>query len=122
MRRMKAMLVIVALLATPLALLARAIACESCACVTMCCASHSAHRQRGKGALCSSSSNEQGAQCGMKSGKQLPDFGLLAPIAPTAPLPLARLAAPKVSRNAVSPLVEFARSGFLAAPFEPPRA
>ena len=124
MRRAKAALVIIALLATPLALVARAMACESCVCPLMCCASHRSHRLDGSGMLCGggSSSDRQGAQCPMKSGRQMPDFGLIAPIAPTLPAPLARLATPDIARQGVLVLIESARSGFLAAPFEPPRA
>jgi hypothetical protein len=119
MRRIKAAIVVLALLATPLALLARAVACENCACAMMCCAPHTQH---GKGMLCGGTTRGHATQCGMKHGKQLPDFGLLAPMAPTVPLTPARLTSPDVTRHASVPFVQLAQSGFLAAPFQPPRS
>jgi len=113
MRRAQVFLVIAALLATPLALLARAEACNSAACTMMCCLPHGAHSHPGQPMAC---------HCPSKSGKHLPEFGLIAPIAPTAPEAFATVAAPASSRTAV-PLSSLSLTqGFSAAPFNPPRA
>jgi len=57
------------------------------------------------------------------SGKRLPDFGLIAPIAPVLPASLAKLAAPRDFRTGLALLqVQSAQRGFLKPPFEPPRA
>jgi hypothetical protein len=112
MRRAQAILVVVALLAAPLALLARGMACESSSCTMMCCLPQGSHSHQGQPMACN---------CPMKSGKRLPDFGLLAPIAPTAPAAHVTLAAPEITRGFFSVFAQSASSGFLSAPFEPPR-
>jgi hypothetical protein len=120
MRRTKAMLVIVALLATPLALFARGMACESCACIMMCCAPQGSHSQHGKGMLCGA---KQGMSCGMMNSKRhQPEFGLIAPMAPTFTEAFAAISAPDTIRQLVSFSSQFILQGFASAPFEPPRA
>jgi hypothetical protein len=105
--------VILALLATPLALLARARACESASCTVMCCLPHSSHSQAGVGMAC---------HCSTKSGKQLPDFGRIAPIAPTTPEEFASVDAPDRSRQPLRSLSPSIAQGFASTPFNPPKA
>jgi hypothetical protein len=111
MRRIQTSVIIIALLATPLALLARGMACETSP-VRMCCMVHGSHASRGQAMAC---------HCGMKQN-QMPDFGLLAPIAPTKTESLARPANPELSRRDFAGYAQAAASGFSSAPFEPPRA
>jgi len=110
MRRMKVMAIIIALLATPLALLARGMACEASPAM-MCCAYHGS--QHGKAMVC---------HCATKSKAHPPDFGLIAPFPPTKPASLARLVDPGLSRRAFGIYSQSAAQGFFSAPFEPPRA
>jgi len=115
MRRAKAILVIVALLAVPLALLARSGPCEQSRC--MCCLVHGAKAQHNKGMSCSHCS---GKKCGI--GAAMPDYGLNAPMAPTAPAALAELPAPDARRRVVLSFAQSDVAGFTSIPFEPPRA
>jgi len=115
MRRAKAILVIVALLAIPLALLARSGSCEQAQC--MCCLMHGAKAQHGKGMSCSHCA---GKKCGM--GAAIPDFGLNALMAPTAPAAVAALHAPGAQRRVVLSFAQSNVAGFTSIPFEPPRA
>jgi hypothetical protein len=50
------------------------------------------------------------------------DFGLLAPIAPTKPSDLATIRIAIDATSAISDSTVLAPSGFLASPFQPPRA
>jgi len=111
MYRAKAALVIIALLATPLALLARAMACESSTCAMMCCLPHSSH-----------SSAPVPCHCSGKSQKQLPDFGLIAPIAPTMTEDFASVGIPDSARQPRQSASPSLARGFTSAPFTPPRA
>jgi len=111
MRRIQIAVVMLALLATPLALLARAMACESSACAMMCCLPHSSHQ--GKPIPC---------HCSGKSQKQLPDFGLIAPIAPTMTENFAAVDLPGFARQARRFFAASITQGFAAPPFSPPKA
>jgi hypothetical protein len=111
MHRIKASLIVMALLATPLALLARGMACEASS-TMMCCAFHGSHSRHGQAMAC---------HCATKSGARLPDFGLIAPIAPTKPASLAMLASPELIGRAFVIYAQSPVSGFFSAPFEPPR-
>ena len=114
MRRAQALLVILALLATPLAIFANA----GCCCQTTCpmCAA----MQHGKMAHCTCPMNK--AKCGTNGKTQLPDFALASPLAPTVPLPFFHIAAPAVSRAASIDAVIAPSYGFLSPPFAPPRS
>ena len=92
MRRLQAIAVIVALFATPLALLARGMACEASLC-TICCPLHVSHSHSGQPMAC---------RCSTKSRNAAPDFGLIAPIAPTMPAPLFTVFAPALHRALLS--------------------
>jgi hypothetical protein len=111
MRRAELLLVIFALLATPLALLGRALSCESASCPMLCCLPHASHSPHGAQMPC---------HCSGKSHK-LPNFGLIAPIAPTAPSEFASLDQPRAAQESLSITSASARQGFSVAPFTPPR-
>jgi hypothetical protein len=113
MRRTKSILVIVALLAIPLAPIAWGMACEASSAPMMCCLPHATHSQQGKPMMC---------HCPMKSGKHLPDVGLIAPIPPATPAAFTRINAPEDARRTFVAFSQSTASGFLPAPFEPPRA
>jgi hypothetical protein len=110
MRRTQISVIIIALLATPLALLARGMACEASP-VMLCCMVHGSHASPGQALVCC---------CGLNR-HQVPNFGLLAPVAPTRTESLARLAQPERHYRDFWDEARFARSGFASAPFEPPR-
>ena len=122
MRRTQAILVIVALLATPLALVARGLACDTSVCVCACCRPHghssppqftAAEHRRIAAGYC--------PYCGMKLKHRSMDYGFLAPIAPTAPLPVAAVPSPAIARETVAIFTPSPLSGYLPEPFEPPR-
>lgn len=111
MRRVQILVVVLALLATPLALLARALSCESAACTMTCCLPHGSHAHAGP-AICHCS----------KSGTRLPDFGRIAPIAPTAPEEFAAIDGPDFTQQPILSHSSSTAEGFRSAPFNPPRA
>jgi hypothetical protein len=134
MRRIKAILVIIALLSAPLSLLVRPASADEPSCGGMCCPVHHAqhHSRTGdamaqghqhQAAACEHGTNGQMPECSIKCGHAEPDFGLLSPIAPTKPsglFSIGRLNLPKLAKfNATSADVS---AGFLASPFQPPRA
>ena len=82
MFRFPAILVVVALLASPLALLARGLACDSsqCDCMAMC-QRQAAHDRHLCGGI------QHAPMCGTHQGRHAIDYGFVAPIPPTAPLP-----------------------------------
>jgi hypothetical protein len=113
MRRTQATFVIVALLAIPIAPLAWGMACEASSSPMMCCLPQGPHSLAGKPMAC---------HCPMKSANQLPDIGLIAPIPLAAPAARATIIPPEESRRMLLAFSQLAASGFLPAPFEPPRA
>lgn len=131
MRRMQALLVIVALLATPLALLARATAAGSMDCGGMCCLPHAGHHHLSQpsphnATTCKHGSLGHAFECTMHSGRsghQGADYGLLSPIAPTKPSALASIAALGAPRIAALLFtIENLSAGFDLNPFQPPRS
>jgi len=114
MRRAQALLVILALLATPLAIFANV----SCCCQTTCpiCAT----TQHSKMAHCSCPMNN--AKCGTNGKTQLPDFALASPLAPTVPLPFFQIGAPSMSSVAPLEAAPALAYGFASPPFSPPRS
>lgn len=111
MRRVQIAVVMLALLATPLALLSRAMACESTNCTMMCCLPHGSH-----------SSSSMPCHCSGNSQKQLPNFGLIAPMAPTAPEEFAALDEPDGFGEAIRVSSQAPAHGFAVDPFNPPRS
>jgi hypothetical protein len=123
MRRAQAILVIVALLATPLALLARSAAGSMSGCAGMCCPTHGSHAARvlHEKMLCHHGELGHVLECTMTSGHHGVDYGLIVPVAPTAPSAIASVGIPDLSRAVTAQLHEAAASGFLSTPFQPPR-
>jgi hypothetical protein len=131
MRRTQAIVVIVALLATPLALLARASGTEPMDCNGMCCLPHGLHHsmphRTPQGSTHDGMSCEHDAlghilECTMKPGHQRTDYGLLLPLAPTKASALASIAALNSPRAAgFQYLGQNLSAGFLVTPFQPPR-
>jgi hypothetical protein len=133
MRRVQAILVIVALLATPLALLARAVEPGMPDCNGMCCLPHGAHHHAPTRNSSPESQKDDMAchhgaaghmmECSIKSGQQRMDFGLSAPFPPAQTSALVFIDRPIVSRftNSQSPAGNLS-SGFHAGPFQPPRS
>jgi hypothetical protein len=123
MRRVQAILVIVALLATPLALLARSAAGSMSGCAGMCCPAHASHAARILHEKMPCRHGELGHvfECTMTSGDRGVDYGLIVPVAPTAPSAITSLGVPKVRRAVIAELHKVAASGVLSTPFQPPR-
>jgi|SRR5580704_3546269 hypothetical protein len=120
MRRAQAILVIVAMLATPLALLARGVNGDASDCTSMCCLPHGHHAAQPKSMECQHGGIGHVFECTMTSSHHTA-YGLIAPIVPTVPSAIAFLAIPDVSREALAQFLEISASAVLAAPFEPPR-
>ena len=100
MRRAQAILVIVALLATPLALLARSAAGSMSGCAGMCCPTHGSpcrSRTSRKNAVPSRRSSAMSFECTMTSGHHGIDYGLIVPVAPTAPSAITSVGTPDVT-------------------------
>jgi hypothetical protein len=117
MPRFQAMLVVVALIAAPLSLLARGIACDpsTCDCAASC-AMHLSHSKP----ICGMA--QHAPMCGTHQGHHALDYGFIAPFAPAAPLPHAQLARPLASQNFVVQFSQLSVDGVSPLPFEPPRS
>jgi hypothetical protein len=133
MRRVQAILVIVALLATPLALLARADDTGMADCDGMCCLPHGSHHHAPARNSSPEPQNDDMAchhgalghmmECSMRSGQPRMDYGLLAPFPPAHASVVMSLDRPRVSSFANSQFPAGNLSaGFLAGPFQPPRS
>jgi hypothetical protein len=132
MRRVQAILVIVALLATPLALLARAADPGMPDCNGMCCLPHGVHHHSPVKNTAPASQEEMACHhgalgymmdCSIRSGQQRMDYGLIVPFPPVRTSVVVSIDRPKVSRLAGSQFPAFNLSaGFLAGPFQPPRS
>jgi hypothetical protein len=120
MRRAQAILLIVAMLATPLALLARGVNSEASECTSMCCLPHGHHAAQHKDMECQHGATGHVFECTMTS-RHHADYGLVSPIVPTVPSAIALLIIPDVSRQTLAQFREISASGVLSAPFEPPR-
>jgi len=123
MRRAQAILLIIALFATPLALLARSTDGSMSGCAGMCCPAHGSHAARWlhEKMLCHHGEAGQFFDCTMTPGHHGIDYGLIAPVAPTAPSAIAFIGAPDVNRAIANQLHEVANSGFLSTVLQPPR-
>ena len=123
MRRAQAILVLAALLATPLALLARTTPSGmSCSCMcSLIYKSFSSHSrtERAK-AMCGRCPSDH--QCAMKAPRHEPDFGLNTLMAPTQSSSQTALRAPEVALLNFESLTQFLPAGVLPAPFAPPRS
>ena len=126
MRRVQAILAIIALLAVPLALFARGEACQKTEC-PICAARESSDQGKGdhgkgdqsKGASCSRCGGQ--GKCGMGT-PAAPDYGVNSPMAPTTPEALVTLPEPRAARQDVLYRTQSIAPGFTSAPFNPPRS
>ena|SRR5271155_4071616 len=125
MRRAQAIFVVLMLAALPLVLLAQT--GEAPACDRMCCVRHTAHApgphgtSQPEGMSCHHGVADHLFQCGMNS-KRPPAVALLAPLPPTMMSAIAALPLPTQSRHSLVQNTQPAFSGFLSAPFQPPRS
>lgn len=117
MRRIQAILVILAFLAAPVALLARGIFCDpaECKCMTVC-----AHQMSQSKPMCGMAGHAP--MCGTHQGHHALDYGFIAPFAPAVPLPQATVAVPTAARLLLATFSQSALDGVFAVPFEPPRS
>jgi hypothetical protein len=132
MRRAQAILVIVALLSTPLALLARSTGTNSMDCNDgMCCLPHGPHhstpqhapqRPVHEGMSCEHGTGSHIIECTMNAGHHRMDYGLLSPIAPTKPSAVVSITPLNLPRVAgLQAPAQNLSAGFLTSPFQPPR-
>jgi len=132
MRRVHAITVILALFASPVALLARAMDCGQSCCGMMCCMPrHSVPSAKSAGNTAAIAPNSGAAQdrpihcalnCGMGHDKHTQDYGLNVLMHPGFPLEEVYVAAPSAARAAIlfsDPLVSFA---VVPPPYQPPRS
>jgi hypothetical protein len=119
MRRVQAILVIVAFLAAPIALLARGVFCDpaECDCMTIC-----AHLVSQGKPMCGMAKHAAAPMCGTHQGHHALDYGFIAPFAPAIPLPHAALSVPLVSREFAPQFAQVSVDGIHSVPFEPPRS
>jgi hypothetical protein len=120
MRRAQAILVIVAMLATPLALLARGVSSEASECSSMCCLPHGHHAAQHKDMDCEHGATGHLFECSMTSSHHTA-YGMIAPIVPTVPSAVAFLAIPDNSREILAQSRQISAAGFLFALLRPPR-
>jgi len=123
MRRIQAASLIIALLAVPLTLVARAYAaCAPQKCTMMCCLPHGGHAAHPMKMDCQHSASGASA-CMMRcssSGKAI-DYGLASPIAPTQRSAAPALPTPELARANPTVIFSGILSGFPRIPFDPPR-
>lgn len=116
MRKIQSAALVMALLAVPMALVARALANVPAECMMSCCRGERAstmHCAHGAGAT-------PFAMC--RRSSQTPDYGLAIPIAPTQLCSSVKLPPPRTCRaNALRAVLSFDK-GHFSPPFEPPRA
>jgi hypothetical protein len=123
MRRAQSAIVIVAMLAIPLALPARTGPCAQSKCSAMCAMILRTARAEGlKHPPCICGMMQDGQQCPSRSQQQPPDFGLNAPMPPTMPSARVAMAVPDFQRRPFTRDPEFLASGFRFEFLQPPRA
>ena len=120
MRRVQSAIVIVALLAIPLALLARTGPCAQSQCSRMC--DLILRSVRAQHMRCTCGMTADGSQCARNSSQKIPDYGLTAPIAPTMLSARIAVAAPDSSRRPIARNPESSAFGFRFELIQPPRA
>jgi hypothetical protein len=64
---------------------------------------------------------QRSGACGQTKQAEMPDFALVSPLAPTAPIPFFELNAPSVDRAAQADFAPSLSHGFFSPPFAPPR-
>lgn len=120
MRRIQTVSLIIALLAVPLALVARSYACAPQRCTMMCCLLHK-HAGSHMKMDCSGASGASACTMQCNSQKNI-DYGLAAPLAPTQLAEGLAIPSPKVARLSLFFSGEIVSAGFTFEPFRPPRA
>ena len=122
MQRVHAIVLVLALLATPLSLLARATSGMGSDCNNLCCLAHGSHaghshaapaKPAKTGMACHHGSEGHAIECTMKATHQGSDLGFLAPIAPTAPSAFITMGLPLPARASQTQPIELHSSGFL---------
>ncbi|MGH9758427.1 MAG: hypothetical protein ACRD4M_11880 [Candidatus Acidiferrales bacterium] len=129
MRRVQAILVMVALLATPLALLARTVS-PAADCDMVCCPVNRAHSTPMQNEMHHETSTathcrhaaSMDMDCCMESGRNALPYGLLALMAPTKPYPHATLTPPSMSLRFFAATNPSTPRGPSTEFFEPPRS
>ena len=138
-RRAQAIVVVLALLAAPLALYARGTADDMSDCNGMCCPAHHHHAPQpaaaaqpapdkdnechhAEAASAMEASHTCAFHCAMHGKPHSMNFGLLAPIAPTKPSDIASIRIAIDATRAADASTDLAPSGFHASLFQPPRA
>lgn len=115
-------LVVIALLATPVALLARSTPNDPMQCCGTYCPMRAAQSSQHRKMMCGGMPmSDPTCPCGMRSNHQA-DYGLSMLMAPTMVSAAARLDAPNSSRRAAALCAEFSLSGSLSDTFHPPRS
>ncbi|HVB85863.1 MAG TPA: hypothetical protein VNK23_04255 [Candidatus Dormibacteraeota bacterium] len=123
MRRVLSAIVMVAMLAIPLALPARTGPCAQSKCSAMCAMILRTARAEGmKHPPCICGMMQDGQQCPGRSQQQAPDFGLNAPMPPTMPSARVAMAVPDSQRRPYIRNSDFLASGFRFELLRPPRA
>jgi hypothetical protein len=134
MHRAQAILVIIALLGAPLALLAHSVGADAAACGGMCCLPHHGHQHPGNHApsmpnhqhpseACEHGAASQMPNCAFDCGHPRMSYSFLSPLAPTKPsnvMSIARFDSPRNTK--FLGVAQNVAAGFLASPFQPPRA
>lgn len=117
MHRIQAILVILAFVAAPVALLARGVFCDpaECKCMTVC-----AHQGSQSKPMCGMATHAP--MCGTHQGHHALDYGFIAPFAPAVPLPYAAIAGPVSAREFAPQFSQISVDGIYSVPFEPPRS
>jgi len=120
-RRIQSVALILALLATPLALLSRSYACAPGQCTMMCCLARK-HGSHSMNMNCAGHASAGESSCAMRcnSNKNV-DYGLASPLPPTQLSAALALPAPRVAEMLFSGDYRHAIPGFSRLPFEPPR-
>jgi len=120
-RRIQAVSLVIALLAVPLALVARGYACAPQQCTMMCCLAHK-HGSHSMNMNCAGRGSAGSSACAMRcsSNKNL-DYGLASPLPPTQLSAALAPAAPRTAETLFSGDYRDVIPGFSRIPFEPPR-
>jgi hypothetical protein len=126
MRRAFTIVAVCALLAAPLALVARGEACAPENCKKLCCRPHPMHtpsHHTSGDVDCHHSSSQPAPECSMKSAcNHALEFGFITPVPLTVLAAKVRLMAPGLVSDKISSPNSQHSSGFAAVPFEPPRS
>src|SRR5579859_967480 len=128
--RYSGLVLILALLISPLSLLFRSSARGASSCNGICCRPHGtrarlggdqAQESRTRRTPCGRGTNEHAAICLINTNPQA-EYTFVAPLRPATLCAQARMAGPQLARQTSSQPTETPLAGFLPIPFEPPRS